>query len=173
MDVYTLWNKLQTPEQDQELYKQTEPRLRELILGLDDVSEQVSRRTDVYRDVRNANHDFDISTAYAKAGDFPTATIYQSYALIKLHALLEILTIEANRMGGSKLGYGYDTSGEVFEQGGTSGQDEHLWDQANSQKFDHTDPAPANVMVDSEAESDFPELAEAKYDTVHWPARTR
>jgi len=78
-----------------------------------------------------------------------------------------------NPLLGPKLGYGYDISGEEFEQGGTSGQDEHLWDQGTGDKADRTNPAPANIMVDSEAEGDFPELVDKKQDKPHWPPRTR
>ena len=102
--IHLLWDKLQAPEQDRDLYEQTEPKLRELVLGLEDVSEQLSARKDVYRDVANARHDFDIATIYGKAGDFSTATVYQSYSLLKLHNLLDALTAEANKMFGGKRG---------------------------------------------------------------------
>lgn len=160
------------PEMDKELFSKTEPLLRELILGASDISKQRTMRMDVYKAVENAEHDFGTASSYAKAGDYAMATVYQSYALMKLHNLLDGLTSEANK-GSRKLGYGYDTSGEAGEKGGTSGQDNHLWDTGNGSSKNRTPHNPANQMVDAEAEIDFPELRELKHKRVHWPPRTR
>lgn len=162
------------PDHDEALYSKTEPLLRELILGLGDVSKQLAGRKDVFRSVENAQHDFNTASSYFKVGDFALATVYQSYALMKMHGLLDGLTREANnKRGSSKLGYGYDTSGEVHNSGGTSGNDKHLWDTSNSPKNNHTQKNPANVLIDAEAETDFPELAEFKRKRVYFPPRTR
>jgi len=173
--IYEIWDRLKAPNQDRELYTQTEPHLRELVLGLEDVSKELSTRTDIVRDVTNAHHDFDIAGSYGKAGDFGMATVYQSYCAMKLHRVLDGLTMMGNKKRGSveKQAYGYDTSGEVQEQGGTSGDEQSLTDQGNSPKFDKTSPNPVAVAVDYEAEEDFPELAAEKHDRVEWPARTR
>ena len=190
MDIYAAWEATQPftyetdeegnrtvseskydPEMDKQLYAKTEPLLRELILGMDGVSKQLTSRMDVYKATENARHDFDSAESHARAGDFALAGVYQSYALMKLHGLLDGLTRQINSQ--TKLGYGYDTSGEVHEQGGTSGNDRHLWDTGNSPKRDHTQNNPANMMFDAEAESDFPELAKFKHKRVLWPPRTR
>jgi len=175
MEIYAVWDRLKEPEQDQELYTQTETHLRELVLGLEDVSKELSTRRDIARDVTNSHHDFDIASSYGRAGDYGMATVYQSYAMMKLHRVLDALTLDANKKRGSqrKLGYGYDVSGEVFERGGTDGKSPELDDLGNSPKFDKTPPNPVAVAQDYEAEEDFPELAEIKHKRVEWPQRTR
>jgi len=191
MEIYALWEATQPftheedaegnrmvsetkyePEQDQKLYQETEPLLRELILGLQGISRQRTMRTDVMRASENAQHDFETASSYAKAGDWAMATLYQSYALMKMHQLLDSLTLEVNYQA-RKLGYGYDVSGEQGEGGGTNGDDRHLWDTGNGSKKDRTPKNPANLMVDAEAESDYPELQKMKHHRVYWPPRTR
>jgi hypothetical protein len=192
MDVYVAWEATQPftheedaegnrqvsennydPKMDQDLYGKTEPLLRELILGMSDISKQRTMRMDVFKAVENAQHDFETAGSYAKAGDFALATVYQSYSLMRLHKLLDSLTSEANKSASRKLGYGYDTSGEQNEGGGTSGQGQNLWDTGNSPKKDRTPQNPANMLVDADAETDFPELREFKHKHVYWPPRTR
>ncbi len=189
MEIFSIWEKVQPftyetdaegtktvseskydPAQDEAVYGKIEPLLRELVLGLEGVSRQMTSRRDVFRTVENSRHDFETASSHAKAGDHALALMYFSYALMKLHRLLDGLTREANKM---KLGYGYDTRGEVHEQGGTSGDDRHLWDTSNSPKKDRTPMNPANCMVDSEAENDYPSLREFKHKRVYWPPRTR
>jgi hypothetical protein len=175
IEIYAVWDRLKDPEQDQELYAQTETPLRELVFGLEDVSKELSTRTDILRDVTNAHHDFDVAGSYGKAGDYGMATVYQSYAMMKLHRVLDTLTRDANKKRGSrnKLAYGYDTSGEVHEEGGTSGNDRAQDDLGNNPKFEHTPPNPVAVAQDFEAEEEFPELAAIKHKRVEWPARNR
>jgi hypothetical protein len=151
-DLRDLYTKIATewessPEQSKALYAATEPKLRELILGMEDS-----------RDVKFASLDFDIATMHAANGNYKRANVYFSHALAKLH---------------KKLAYGYDVSGEVGEKGGTSGQERHLWDTSNSPRNNHTQNNPGSMSLDSEAESDYPELAEFKHKRVHWPPRTR
>lgn len=174
-EIYELWDRLKAPEQDQELYTQTEPHLRELIIGMEAISKELTTRTDIMRDVTNAHHDADVAGDYGKIGDYGLATVYQSYSLMKLHRVLDTLTLVGNKKRGSqeKLAYGYDVSGEVEEKGGTSGQDNHLWDRGNSPEFEHTPPNPVSVAQDFEAEEEFPELAESKHKRVKFPPRTR
>jgi len=141
---------------------------------MEDVAKQRGGRLDIFKSSENALHDFETASSYARAGDYATATVYQSYSLMKLHRLLDGLTAEANRKQGSrKLGYGYDISGEQGESGGTSGNDRHLWDSSGSPKHDHTSMNPANMLFDVEAEADYKELAEFKHKRVYWPPRTR
>jgi hypothetical protein len=177
-EIQTIWERLKEPNQDQELYTETEPRLRELIVGLGDVAKELTTRTDIYQSVNNAEHDFNTSTSYAAAQDYATATIYQSYALMKIHNMLDTLTSFANKRlrqaSFEKLGYGYDISGEQSNYGGTSGQDNNVRDLANPQNGWETSKNKTNFYsVDGEAEQDFPELAEFKHKRIHWPARTR
>ena len=134
-------------EDDQSLYEFAEPRTRELLLGAEDDP--------------NAIHDFDTASMYAHSGNWKMASQYLGYALMKVAEKIE------------KLGYGYDTSGEVQRGGGTSGEGRHLWDTGNAPKHDHTQNNPANMLYDAEAESDYPELAEFKHKRVHWPPRIR
>jgi hypothetical protein len=136
-----------TPERGKALFAATEPKLRELILGMEGSW-----------DAKFASLDFDTASRHAADGDFARANVFFSYALAKLH---------------KKLAYGYDIGGQVQEGGGTSGQGKHLWDTSNSPKNNHTPSNPANMMFDAEAESDYPELAEFKHKRVHWPPRTR
>jgi hypothetical protein len=160
------------PKQDEALYEKTAPLLRELILGMEGVSQQRTMRPDVMRMTENARFDFETASSYARAGDPAMACLYQSYALMKLGGMLDSMTREINTQG-RKLGYGYDISGEQGEGGGTSGGDQHLWDTGNSPKRDRTPKNPANMLVDAEAESDYPELAKFKHKRVHWPPRLR
>jgi len=173
MEVYDLWDRLKAPTQDAELFQATEPKLRELLLGLGDVSKQLAGRTDIFRDVENAQHDFNVAESYGRAGDFGMGTVYESYCAMKLHRVLDTLTRDAKKKLSAKLAYGYDVSGEVQESGGTSGQDNALWDEGNSSKFDKTPPNPVSVAQDFEAEEEFPELAEIKHKRVKWPQRVR
>jgi hypothetical protein len=191
MEIYAVWESTQPftyesdaegnrmvseskyePEQDKQLYSKTEPLLRELILGMQGVSQQRTMRSDVLKTTENSLHDFETASSYAKAGDWAMATLYQSYALMKMHRMLDSLTREVNNQS-RKMGYGYDTSGEQNNGGGTSGDDRHLWDTGNGSKKDRTPKNPANLMVDSEAESDYPELRQMKHKRVYWPPRTR
>ena len=175
--IYEIWERLKEPHQDQELFTETDPKLRELVIGLTDVSKELASRGDIARDVVNAKHDADVAGSYGNAGDYGMATVYQAYALTKLHRVLTVLIndINTSRKRGSreKLAYGYDTSGEVQEQGGTSGRDQNLWDQGNQNKMDKTPPNPVSVAQDFEAEEEFPELAEIKHKWVSFPPRTR
>ena len=175
MEIYALWDRLKDPAQDAELFQATEPLLRELLVGLGGVSKELSTRRDILRDVTNAGHDADVAQSYGRAGDFGTGTVYQSYSAMKLHRVLDTLTLDANKKRGSreKLAYGYDVSGEVHEQGGTSGNDKAQDDLGNSPKFEHTPPNPVAVAQDYEAEEEFPELAEIKHKRVEWPQRNR
>ena len=139
------WN--DTPKRGRALYASTEPKLRELILGMDGS-----------RDAQYAAVDFEVGVMHAADGNYERANVYFSHALAKLRR---------------KLAYGYDVSGEVQEKGGTSGQERHLWDTSNSPKNNHTQNNPGAMSLDSEAESDYPELAAFKHKRVHWPPRTR
>lgn len=139
------WKEASSPKG---LYQSAEPKTRELILA----TEQDA----------NVVHDFDTASMYAHSGDWKMASQYLGYALVKVAEKIE------------KLGYGYDISGETGRGGGgTSGNDRHLWDTGNAPKHDHTQSNPANMLVDAEAESDYPELAKLKHKRVHWPPRTR
>ena len=182
MGVYSAWEAAQRPApetpydpaQDKQLYEKIEPMLRELILGMEGVAKERSQRTDIFRSVQLATYDFETAGSYGRATDYAMALVYLSYAMLKLHKLLDSLTLEANKkISGRKLGYGYDISGEGGRGGGTSGEGRHLWDTGNAPKHDHTQNNPANMMFDAEAESDFPELAKFKHKRVHWPPRTR
>jgi len=133
---------------DQALYEVTEPKMRELLLGLDN---------------KNASYNFETASAYAREKKFAMANLYLGYALEKI----------AGQLGKRKLGYGYDISGEVQEGGGTSGQGKHLWDTSNSPRNNHTQNNPSAMSMDAEAESDYPELAKFKRKRIHWPPRTR
>ena len=143
------------------LYKTMEPKVRELLLGLRSIA-------DAAPETQKALHDFDTAALYAE-GDFAQANMHLKNALTKVHKLLESFA----KTGSTKLGYGYDTSGEVQRGGGTSGEGRHLWDTGNSPKHDHTQNNPANMLFDADAESDYPELAEFKHKRVYWPPRTR
>lgn len=103
MGIYSIWDRLKEPEEDQELYTETEPRLRELLLGLDDVSKQLTSRGDIYRDVQNASHDAEVAGSYGAAGDYGMASVYQSYSLMKLHRVLDSLTALANKKRAGRL----------------------------------------------------------------------
>ena len=164
------------PAQDKELYDKTEPLLRELILGMQGVSRQRTMRNDILKGSEHAQYDFQNAAGFAQTGDYAMATLYQSYALMKIHQMLDNLTREVNSQGrraSTKLGWGYDISGEQNEGGGTSGDGKHLWDTGNSPKRDRTPANPANMLVDAEAETDYPELAKMKHKRVYWPPRTR
>jgi hypothetical protein len=149
-------------EQGEALYQSTEPRLRELLLVLRSIA-------DAAIGTQNAVRDFELAARYAKNRVYEMANKYLGAALTKVHRQLEGFS----KYGSTKLGYGYDTSGEVQRGGGTSGEGRHLWDTGNSPKHDHTQNNPANMLFDADAESDYPELAAFKHKRVYWPPRTR
>lgn len=181
LEIYQLWTTHETnpevaydPAKDKALFRQTEPKLRELLLGLTDVSKALSMRMDVIRSVENARYDFETAESYGRAGDFAMATVYQSYALTKIHSLLDGLTREANKKKSHRvLAYGYDITGETMEPGEQESRSPNLWDEGNSPKLDRTPHNPANAVIDPEAETDFPEDLEHRHQHVIWPARTR
>lgn len=176
-DIYSAWesNPFKTPADEQNLYNVTEPRLEELVKGLKDISMQRSGRVDLYKGTERAGHDAQVAQLYAKGGDYATASLYQSYALTKIHNMLEAMTREGKQRKASflvKKGYGYDVSGEVQEGGGSNSDQKNLWDTAQPQDG-HTTPKPmGNINMDTQAERDFPELAEKKQRRVHFPPRT-
>ncbi len=59
-----------------------------------------------------------------------------------------------------KLSYGYDTSGEVQTDSGSTGQQKNVEESTGAQPQDgHGSPKnPANHMTDNEADEEFPEL---------------
>jgi hypothetical protein len=178
-----IWEGLKAPEHDSILFKQTEPKLRELVLSLLDVIPQVSWMPMVKRYMQNARHDFEISVMYANSENFSSAVLFQSYSLAKVHGVLESLTRAAsspskNRFSSltGKTAYGYDISGEVFEGSGELANRENqknIDDTAQPGDHHETPPNPANLMHDTDADKQFPELAEWKNKRVHWPPRTR
>ena len=170
-EVFLLWK---TDSSDEQLFTQTEPKFRELIVGLNGVAKQMSDRPDVFRMLQNAQRDFEAAVRYAKERNYKSATTYISYALLKISGILDGLTALANKQGSKHIvAYGYDITGEVMEPGERESRSPNLWDQGNSPKFDRTPSNPANQLVDAEAENDFPELRDFKHKRVQWPARTR
>jgi len=59
-----------------------------------------------------------------------------------------------------KLGYGYDTSGEVQTDSGSTGQQQNIEESNGAQPQEgHGSPKnPANFLTDNEADEEFPEL---------------
>lgn len=182
-DIADIWEALKDPSQDKELYSHTEPRLQELVGGLEDVAKQVHQMPIIPRTMTNARHDFEIATMYAHSTDFASAVLYQSYSLVKIHSVLETLTREAsktprNRFSNlnGKTAYGYDISGEVFEGSGEIANRENqknINDTAEPQDHHETPANPANLLHDTDADKEFPALAEKKNKRVNWPPRTR
>ena len=181
-DVALLWDELKEPSQDQLLYTRSAPKIDELVVGLSDVTKQVSSWLPLAgRLVRNAHHDYEISVRYAQSKDFSSATLYQTYALTKLHNVLEMLTNASrepsrNRFSSAKKAYGYDISGEIFEGSGELANRENqtnLKDTAQPQDHHETGTNPANTLHDVDADKEFPRLNELKSKRVHWPARSR
>jgi hypothetical protein len=175
-EIYINWesNPFQTPEHEKALYELTEPRLEELVKGLKDISMQRSGRADLYKSTERAGHDAQVASLYAQGGDYAMASMYQSYALTKVHNMLEAMTREGKQRKASflvKKGYGYDVSGEVQDGSGTNNNQKHLWDTAQPQDG-HTTPKPqGNINMDTEALQEFPELKEKKLHKVHFPPR--
>ena len=128
MDIYAIWEATQpfTYETDAEGNKQVSGnalrrRTRQAALRQnrtatprthswsEGVSQQMTMRQDVFKATENAQHDFETASSYARAGDYALAALYQSYALAKMHKMLDGLTREMNTQS-RKLGYGYDTT---------------------------------------------------------------
>lgn len=144
------WNT--ADERGQALFASTEPKMRELLLGMEGS-----------REAKLAAFDFNTASVEAHSGSYESANAYLSYALAKL----------ATKLNDTKLGYGYDIGGQVSEGGGTSGNGKHLWDTSNSGRNNKTPSNPGANVFDAEAESDYPELAAFKHKRVQWPPRTR
>lgn len=170
-EVYSLWSShpFETQEHQKTLYQQTESKLEELILSMKDISAQRSGRADLYKATERAGNDAQVADLYARGGDYATASLYQSYALTKLHGMLEALTLEGKRNRASflkKRGYGLDIEGDNSDS-----DQKHLWDTAQPQDG-HTTPKPSgNINMDAEAELEFPELAEKKHQKIQFPPR--
>jgi hypothetical protein len=152
---------------DTRLFQGAEPKLRELIIGLDKVAKKVAH-PEVFRTVMNAEQDFNVAGGFAKKADHEMADVYASYSLLKLSHVLDGLVFLANK---HVKAYGYDVSGQVMEPGERENRSPNLWDQANSPKNNQTSVNPANSGVD-EADEEFPELRH-KHERVDWPARKR
>lgn len=182
-DITLIWEELKEPEADKLLYQRTEPKLKELVGSLLEVSTKVPYLSAVRKFMMNARHDFEISAMYARAGDYGSATLYQSYSLVKIHDVLETMTRfgstpahQRNAYVSEKKAYGYDISGEVFDGSGEIANRENeqtLNDTAQPQDHHETAPNPANLTRDVDADEEFPELAEKKNERVSWPPRTR
>jgi len=170
-EIFLLWK---TDSTDEQLFAETEPKFRELIVGLDEVAKDVPNRPDMFRMLQNARRDFEAAVQYAAEKNYKHATTYVSYSLLKISGILDGLTALANKKGGKHVtAYGYDITGEVMEPGERESRSPNLWDQGNSPKFDRTAPNPANQLVDADAENDYPTLKEFKHKRIQWPARTR
>jgi hypothetical protein len=164
--VNSLWN---TDGPDGPLYDAAEPRVRELLVGLSGIAEEMPDRPDLGRMVRNAEHDFEVAAKHKAGAELELAVRFLAYSLLKVGQVLDGLA----RLARSKTAYGYDITGEVMEPGEQESRSPNLWDQGNSPKLDRTPSNPANALVDPEAEEEFPELKEEKHKRVEWPARTR
>jgi hypothetical protein len=182
-DIILIWEELKEPETDKLLYQRTEPKLRELVESLMEVSTKVPYLSAIRKLMMNARHDFEIASMYSRAGDYASATLYQSYSLIKIHDVLETMTRfgstpahQRNAFIIDKKAYGYDISGEVFDGSGEMANrenEETLNDTAQPQDHHETAPNPANLTRDVDADEEFPELQEFKNKRVSWPPRTR
>jgi hypothetical protein len=175
-EIYDAWehNPFKTPADERSLYEVTLPRLEELLQGLRDVSMQRSGRADLYKAVERAGHDAQVAGLYGQSHDYAMASLYQSYALTRLHNMLEALLREGNKRKASfllKRGYGLDVSGEVQEGVGSGGDQKNLWDTAQSQDGHKTPKPMGNINLDTQAEADFPELRDKKHNKVHFPPR--
>lgn len=176
-EAFQIWeaNKFQTPEDQKTLFDGTSPLLNDLLLGLKDVSAQRSGRADLYKAMDRAGHDAEIAQLYAQGGDHTTASIYQAYALTKIHNMLDSLTREGKQRKASflqKNAYGLDVGGEVQDGVGSGGDQKNLRDTAQPQDGHRTPKPNQNVTIDGDAESDFPELREKKLNRVRFPPRT-
>jgi hypothetical protein len=171
------------PAMDEWLYKTTEPKLKELITGLNKVIDKVTWLPVIVRDAHFAKYDFEKSVQAYNAGDFAKATLYQTYSLSKFRSVIIRLTDVGNtpprKRNASyieKIAYGYDISGEVFEGSGEMANrenQENINDSGTPDKHHETAPNPANLMRDVDADKEFPELAEEKNHRVIWPPRLR
>lgn len=164
-----LYSDIQKTASDARLFSETEPRIRELLIGLQRIAQRIPDRPNARSMVTNAQHDFETASAYEKKANHEMADVYASYSLLKVSSVLDGFATLANKRVKA---YGYDISGQVMEPGEQESRSPNLWDQANSPKNNKTPVNPANSGVDAEAESDFPELEE-KHERVEWPARTR
>lgn len=174
-EIRQKWIQFEDPSQDSALYEAVKTGVAELVQGLKDVSQQRSGRADLYRVTERAGHDAQTGELYGKSGDYNTAVVMFSYAMTKIHAVLESLTLEGKKRKASlliKKGYGYDISGEVQNGSGSRNEQKHQWDSANPQKQHDTGVSPSNVMRDTQAENEFPELKQKKKTKIHFPART-
>lgn len=168
---------------DEWLCTTIEPKLKELIAGLTKVAKQVTWLPVIMRDAQFAKYDFEKSVQAHNAGDFAKATLFQTYALSKFRSVIIRLTAvseTAPRHRTSslieKIAYGYDISGETFDGSGEIANrenQENINDTAQPQDHHETPPNPANLMRDTDADQEFPDLAKQKnYHTI-WPPRLR
>ena len=188
--IYEAWDRLKDPQHTEALYKVTEPGIRELLLGLIDVVGGFPNRADLERVLNGAKDDFEMSLMHSRSPDYEMGAIYQSYALMKIHSLLETLSREAThqdrqrqekmrgqRVSSRKTAYGKDISGETQEYGGSESiaNEQNQENQNNlddtAQSWNLPDESNSNRLTDSQAEKDFPELVPFKHKHITWPHR--
>lgn len=182
-DIAIIWEKFKNSEQDEMLFKQTNPKLSELVLRLLDLASYVPQVPVIKQDMQNAYHDFETSVMYAHSGDFISAVLYQSYSLVKINRGLENFTLMAKMPSrtrfssfNEKTAYGYDISGEIFEGSGELAVREN---QKNiddiAEPWDHHDTPlnPANITVDCDADKEYRNELAWRHKRINWPPRTR
>ncbi len=183
-DLSLLWDEMGSePGNETVLCKKTEPKLRELTQGLSTLTASVSHLIPFKQIVAKAQHDLDVATIYVRASDHSLGVLYQSRALAKVHSVLDSITRFSNRPPRErfasftdKKAYGYDISGDISEGSGEIANrenQENLNDTGSPSKHHETAPNPANLTRDTDADKEFPELAEQKNNKVIWPPRIR
>jgi hypothetical protein len=172
-DIRQIWKSASSVKQR---YAAVKPRLEELILTAREISNQRIGSADLYKSTERAGYAAQSAEEYAIAGQYPEALERQASALTQIYNMLASLAEENNRHTASflvKKGYGYDVSGEVQEGVGTNADQTNLWDKGGpTPDADKTSRPMQNITVDTDAETEFPDLAEKKHKRVHFPPRT-
>jgi hypothetical protein len=105
-DIFLLWK--DNPA-DEQLFAETEPNLRELILGLEKAAKEVPNRPDMFRMLQNAQRDFEAAVRYAAEKNYKSAAAHASYSLLKIGGILDGLTALAIKKSSKRVtAYGYD-----------------------------------------------------------------
>lgn len=167
-DIRELWEKAgNDPAADEQLYKGTEAKIKELGEGLDAVVAQLPRRSDLMQELELARSNHHNAELHATGKDWAMATTFQAQSLIKFRSMLDTLTRMASKnirqyaSAGllailTKRAYGYNQDGTVNEPGNNNPQ--HDSGHGNTRN-PGDDSHPENSMIDEKALKDFPELA--------------
>jgi hypothetical protein len=158
-EIYDIWDRNRGTEAS--LYRITEPKLEKLNQELNRLLKKYSLE---YGD--RARGHVAMAQFQSKSKDFKGAVDAQRKALFVFAAIIDDTPNRFKEAKLSKTAYNYDPSGEIQEGSGSRADQENIADTANPREGHETPRNLANLLHDSEAERDFPQLIEKKKPNI-------